>query len=109
MAIEKMWEWLNETLCAFRVCFKREAAFRWFVVVIIGFMIRTDHLGVTAFIRELSIAPHYYETILHFFRAKSWNLTDVRNQWIRIVKNSGIMYFEDSTPILIGDGVKQSK
>jgi len=105
----KMWEWINETLYTFRSAFNREAPFRWFVIVVIAFMIRTDHLGVTAFIRELSIAPKYYETLLHFFRAKSWNLENIRQQWMRIVAHCGILFREDTRPILVGDGVKQGK
>ena len=39
MAIQKMLKWLNETLFGFREGFAREATFRWFVVVVLGFII----------------------------------------------------------------------
>ncbi len=68
----------------FRKSFTRNAAFNWFVVVVVGLMVRTDHPGVTSFIRDLGIRPGMYESLIYFFRATSWN-------------------------ILIGDGVKQSK
>ena len=44
---------MNETLFEFRVCFTRKAAFKWFVVIIIGFMVGHEHTGVTSLIREL--------------------------------------------------------
>lgn len=105
----KMWEWMNDTLCAFRKCYSREAAFRWFVVVVVGFIVRTDSLGVSAFNRGLFIDPRYYATLLHFFRSDSWNLKNVRNEWIQIMKNADVLFRESSMPILVGDGVKQSK
>lgn len=104
-----MWEWIDEILCTFRKCFAQEAAFRWFVVVVIGFIVRSDSLGITSFIRALLIELRFYPTLLHFFRAGSWCLADVRNQWILVVKNTGTMFWESSMPILVGDGVKQSK
>lgn len=104
-----MWEWINENILKFEKCFSRKAAFRWFVVIIIGLMLRTDHLGITSIIRELGIAPKFYETMLHFFRAQSWNLTDINRKWMQVVKKSGVLFHEESMPILVGDGVKQSK
>ncbi len=50
-----MFQFINENLEGFRKCFSREAAFQWFVIVVVGLMTRTDHLGVTSFIRELGI------------------------------------------------------
>jgi hypothetical protein len=104
-----MWEWINETICGFRKCFSREAAHKWFAVIVIGFMIWQEHTGVTSFIRELWIDPRYYETMLHFFRSSAWCLTRITDQWIQVVKGSGVLYSEAGKPILVGDGVKQGK
>lgn len=104
-----MWKFVNDTIQEFRECFSRQAAFKWFVVAIIGLMVRTDHLGVTSIIRTLGINPRYYESFIHFFRAKSWKLEAIRNKWIGIVMKSGLVYSICCKPLLIGDGVKQSK
>lgn len=109
MAIKKMWTYINETLLTFRKCFSREATFRWFVTAVVGFMTWQEHKSVTSFVRELYIAPQYYETFLHFFRSNAWQLDELRNHWINIVKSTGLLFYESSMPILIGDGVKQSK
>jgi len=90
-------------------CFKSGEAFRWFVCVVIGIMIRSDHLGVTSIVRELSINPCHYESLLHFFRAKSWTLSEIRKKWAYIVARSGLIYRENGMAVLIGDGVKQCK
>jgi hypothetical protein len=106
---KKMWEWINETLCAFKKCFSRGATHKWFTVIVIGFMIWQEHTGITSFIRELWIEPRYYETMLHFFRSSAWCLARITNQWIQTVKESGVLYNEAGKYILVGDGVKQGK
>ncbi|WP_252361646.1 transposase [Paenibacillus terrae] len=39
---------MNNLLQPFRSCFSRQATFEWFVVIVVGFMLRSDHLGVTS-------------------------------------------------------------
>ncbi len=104
-----MFHFMNEIMEGFRKCFSREAAFHWFVIVVIGLMVRSDHLGVTSFIRELGIRPELYESMLHFFRASSWELARVRQAWYEIVKAKAPVCHEGAWNILIGDGVKQPK
>ena len=41
-----MLKFIEEKLSAFKTCFTRTATYRWFVVVIVGLMTRTDFLGV---------------------------------------------------------------
>ena len=93
----------------FKGCFSRQAAFKWFVVVIIGLMIRSDSLGVSSIIRALAIDPVHYGSLLHFFRSTSWNLMEIRRKWLGIVSKSGLIYRVHGKPLLIGDGVKQAK
>lgn len=104
-----MWKLLDQVLNQFRICFSRQASFEWFVVIVIGLMMRSDVLGVTSIIRDLSIAPKSYPTMMHFFRAKSWHLGEIMDQWIRIVKHIAPICKEDDMTLLVGDGVKQSK
>jgi hypothetical protein len=60
-------------------------------------------------IRALGIDHRRYESLLHFFRAKSWTLSAIREKWSKIVARSGLVYHVNGKAILIGDGVKQSK
>jgi len=104
-----MIEFIDEILTHFKPCFSRNTTYQWFVVVIIGFMLRSDTLGVTSIIRDLAIAPRLYETMLHFFRSSSWSLDSISDKWFHIIKEYGELYREDDAVILIGDGVKQAK
>ena len=105
----KMWEWLNETLLSFREKFTREIPFRRFVVIVLGFMTWKESVGVTSFIRELWLDPCHYEAVLHFFRSTAWGLDALRDMWVRVVANSGVIFREWGMPILVGDGTKKSK
>jgi hypothetical protein len=104
-----MWEYLNTELMSFRKCFTRKATFYCFVVIIIGFMLRSDFAGITSIIRTLGLEPSGYEALLHFFSSTAWTLSSIRQHWIHIVIKSNTVFKEKGMPVLIGDGVKQSK
>ena len=66
-------------------------------------------MGVTSIIRALGMEPSLYENLLHFFRAESWSIEGLRKRWISVVYTSGLVYHVYGRPLLIADGVKQSK
>ncbi|MDD9147504.1 hypothetical protein OYT88_02915, partial [Sporolactobacillus sp. CQH2019] len=72
-------------------------------------MVRSDCLGVTSIIRDLSLNPGCYETLIHFFRSSAWSLDDLRQQWLRVVLKHAPLRCEGDAVILVGDGVKQAK
>lgn len=100
---------IDDILCFFESCFSRKAAFRWFVIITLGLMLRSDKLGVTSVIRDLALRPDCYVSMIHFFRASSWSLESIRQRWFEAVKAYSPLYQEGQFHVLIGDGVKQSK
>ena len=104
-----MLNFIENILCHFETCFSRKAAFRWFVPITIGLMLRSDKLGVTPIIRDLALHPGCYDSMLHFFRASSWSLEEIRKRWPSAVKQYAPLYKEGGLHVLVGDGVKQSK
>src|SRR5665648_1083300 len=99
---------LDEALMSFRGCFFRNHAFNWFVIAIMGFIVRGDSLGITSFIRELNLDLKFYVTFLHFFRSSAWNLETLTKHWINLVTKSVEIQKVDGMNILIADGVKQT-
>ena len=91
-----MFRFIEQILDGFRPCFSRRAAFRWFVVVIVGLMLRSDRLGV-------------YESLIHFFRSTAWDAGKIRDKWYRILVSKAPLLRIHGRVVLIGDGVKQSK
>lgn len=100
---------IDETLDEFRSCFKYKTTFVWFLVVIMGFIIRFDHLGVTSFVRWLFLVPNSYELILNFFRTSSWDLGFVLDRWANIAVQKFPRIEFNGRALLIGDGIKISK
>ena len=90
-------------------CFTREATYNWFVIIVVGLMIRGDKLGVTSVIRDLGLRPGCYETMMHFFRSSGYTLDSIVKCWYKVVKKHAPVYRENGRAVLIGDGVKQSK
>ena len=104
-----MFKKLEHTLEAFRDCFSREAAYKWFVVFVVGFLLRSDHLGITSVIRDLALDGSNYENLRHFFYSNAWSLDSLRRRWYAIVRDSGLVHSVNERSVLAGDGVKQPK
>ena len=51
-----MLNFIENILCYFESCFSRKAAFRCFVSITIGLMLRSDKLDVTSVIRDIALS-----------------------------------------------------
>ncbi len=100
---------ISRILLKFRSCFRRKAAFNWFVIIVVGFIVRLDHYGVSSFVRWLYIKPSLYTSLLSFFRASSWKLKDIMCRWWEIVLSGCPLIYIDGRLLLAGDGIKISK
>ncbi|RUS45009.1 transposase, partial [Cohnella sp. AR92] len=104
-----MLKFINEILSAFRACFSRAAAFEWFVVIVVGLMVRADHLGVTSIVRDLALTLRHSESMLHFFSSSAWPLESLRLAWQRVVHRFAPLLRVRGRVVFVGDGVKQAK
>lgn len=104
-----MLKYIDFILHNFRTCFTRSATYQWFVVIIVGLMLRSDYLGVTSIIRDLSLNSRTYENLIHFFRSSAWSLESLRETWFRVVKKTAPLSSVNDMVVLIGDGMKQTK
>jgi hypothetical protein len=77
--------------------------------LIMGFIIRLDHHGVTSIIRWLGLKPSLYTSLLGFFRAESWQIKHILLRWLNIVWSSCPLIRIDERYLLCGDGIKISK
>lgn len=93
----------------FKGCFRCRAAFDWFVIVIMGFMVRLDQHGVSSMIRWLALKPSLYTALMSFFRASSWKLNEILEKWHGIVLSHSPLVAIDNRYLLVGDGIKISK
>ena len=104
-----MFQLINSILLEFRTCFKRTATWRWFVITIIGFMIRTDNRGVTSIISALKLKPRLYHNLIHFFRSNAYCTKNISEQWIKTAMKYGNIQRVANRIVLLGDHSKVSK
>ncbi len=100
---------IDEILHQFRICFKREETFAWFVVIIVGFLIRPDLRGISSIVGCLSLDPRYYESMLHFFRSRAFELNRIKSRWQDIVVSYGKLVKMEDSIVIIGDHIKVAK
>jgi len=104
-----MFQLINSILHQFRDCFKRGKTWRWFVVLVLGFMLRGNHRGVTSSVSSMRLKPGLYHTILHFFRSEAYTTKELYSKWMEIaIKNEGIERVSGRV-VLLGDHSNESK
>ena len=59
-----MFDELKRVLTHMESAFSRQATYGWFVIVFVGFLVRTDTLGVSSIVRALMLAPESYTCLL---------------------------------------------
>jgi hypothetical protein len=104
-----MWCHVEPILLGFRPCFSRSATYFWFVIIVFGLIVRCDHQGTASLIRWLFLDPQWYDPILRFFRAKSWNLETVLARWAHMVTTRYPLVKFNGRPLIIGDSIKVAK
>jgi hypothetical protein len=89
----------------------RKKTFFWLVIVLIGFTIKFDSLGVTSLARGAGVASIYYTSMLNFFNSTAINLEMLQTIWINIVfsKFSSSIVRINGRCIIAGDGIKIGK
>lgn len=104
-----MLKYMNNLIQPLRSCFSRKVTFEWFVVIVLGFMLRADHSGVTSLIRDLTRNPRCYETLIHFFHSSGWFLSSLRQKWLQVVRQHAPLLVVKDRVVLVGDGMKQAR
>ena len=100
---------LESILQDLRPCFSRQGAFEWFVMIIMGLLIRCDHLGLTSLVRWLFLTPESYDLILHFFQAPSWQLDSLLSQGAQIAFNRYPRITFAGRSLMLAEGIKLGK
>jgi len=103
-----MMKFIDEVLTGFRSSFRREATFKWFVVIVAGLLVRTDHQGVTSIIRGLMLVPNYM-CLINYFRSRAWDLRSLTAKWCELVWLHAPLVKHGEAVVMVGDGVKESK
>jgi hypothetical protein len=104
-----MFQLINDIIQEFRWCFKRVETWKWFVVLLVGFMVRTSHRGVTAIISSLRLEPGVYHTLLNYFRSNGYSLLELYSKWIEVVSRYSNNVYISERKLMVGDHLKMPK
>jgi hypothetical protein len=89
---------------------QQKKTFFWFVIVLFGFMVKFDAIGVTSLARGAGVLRSCYTSMLNFFIANTVNLVMLRQLWVAVVFRyfSGIVRVNGRV-LIVGDGIKTPK
>jgi len=79
-------------LVCMRPAFSRKATYLWFVIIFVGFILRTDNYGVSSIVRALSLSSSHYPSLLHFFHSTAWNVEGLMSIWWGQLNHQGDGY-----------------
>lgn len=107
MALWKEWmRW-----CApLRGACARKRTFLWMLVVLAGFCVREDLLGVTSIVRCLGLEAMCYDRLLDFLHSGALNLDALTRTWAGLVLRAhpGVLRCRGRA-VLVADGLKNPK
>jgi hypothetical protein len=93
----------------FRPCFSRVASYQWFLVIMIGLVVRGDFYGVSSIVRWLSLTPCCYWTMLHFFHSTGWTLEGLQWCWWSYCFQDTHCLKVQGRSVMVGDHTNQPK
>ena len=104
-----MLEELKGFLAFMRPAFSRRATYGWFVVVFVGFILRTDNFGVSSIVRALLLPAESYTCLLHFFHSSAWNVETIMAIWWQWLVKKNVAHRIGNRLVLVGDHTKTPK
>jgi hypothetical protein len=96
-------------LLSLRPAFRRLATFRWFVLVVWGFLLRFEGDGVTSLVRCLGLPPSDYVNLLHFFHSSALDLRLLARCWTSAVLKTVVPVRLDDRLLYVCDSIKIPK
>ena len=104
-----MFDELKRFLTHMESAFSRRATYGWFVIVFVGFLVRTDTLGVSSIVRALMLAPESYTCLLHVFHSTAWTVEGLMAAWWEWLVVRDVAYRLGDRLVLVGDHTKTPK
>ncbi len=106
MLWRQWWQWAG----ALRPACSRNRTFLWMLVVLAGFSVRGDLLGVTSIVRALGLRAACYDRMLDFFHSRALDLDMLTRTWVALVVNAhpGLLRCNGRV-VLVSDAIKVAK
>ena len=77
---------IDTILQRFQCCFKRKGTLSWFVIIVVGLVVRTNLRGVSSIMGCLHLNSCHYESMIYFFCSTAYKFVDIKHQWLCAVE-----------------------
>jgi hypothetical protein len=104
-----MTKFIIKILQEFQIVFKRKETYLWFVLIVFGIITRDNLRGISSIIAGLNLNPKCYESIVHFYYSKSYDIEKLRNTWIKVIFKSIEPIKIAERLLLLADHIKIAK
>lgn len=98
-----------EILQDFQIVFKRKETFLWFVLIVFGIITRDNLRGISSIIAGLNLNGACYESIIHFYYSKAYDIEKLKNIWTNVVFKSVEPVRIAKKVLVLGDHIKITK
>ena len=93
----------------FQIVFKRKETFLWFVLIVFGIITRDNLRGISSIIAGLNLNPRSYESIVHFYYSKSYDIEKLKNTWLKVIMKNIEPIRISERLLVLGDHIKIAK
>ena len=100
---------IEQILTNLRPVFSRHAAYEWFVIIIWGILLCTQHPAITSYLNAVGLTQHYYTQALHWFHSKAISGKKLSLAWHQWLITHPQIHRLKGQPVYVGDGIKVSK
>jgi hypothetical protein len=98
-----MLSYMYHALASFRSVFSRQRSWLLFGAVVLSFLAAPAMIGVTSMGRFWLVDARGYHRLLHFFRAKAYEVSQRLAAWQRYVLRQAVAVEVDGRGVLLGD------
>lgn len=89
--------------------FSRHATYEWFVILIWGILLCTQHRAITSYLNGVGLTQHYYTQALHWFHSQAITAQKLSIEWHQWLISHPKVYRLRGQPVYVGDGIKVGK
>ena len=107
--MRKLYQRLEQITVEFRPAFRREATFKWFVLLLWGILLNRQPPAVTSYLNALGLGERYYHQALHWFKSSAFSVDSLSHCWGEWLKKHSAIHQLKGQRVYVGDGIKVGK
>lgn len=105
----ELYQRIEQILLQFRPVFRREASFKWFVLLVWGAVLNTQPPAVTQYLNALGLGESCYQQALHWFHSSAFSVDKLCQVWGEWLKEHPFVSRLQGERLYVGDGIKVGK